>query len=217
MSDLIKALLAARSWKQAELAERLGISQTTVSRWMLGSEPRGATRDAIRALASESGLDVGADRRDMVPIMGYVGAGAEVNPDFEQVPSEGLDQVRIPHPADRAIIGFQVRGDSMMPKYDDGEILIVERDQSTSVQNMIGKMAVVRTEDGRRLVKRIAHGSKIGTFNLESINARTIEDVRIVWASQIKMIIASSVTYTVPPKPPRRSRLSRKSAKGSPP
>jgi repressor LexA len=204
MSDLIKALLAARAWNQAELAERLGTAQTTVSRWMAGAEPRGDTRDAIRALARESGIDLSPDHRLLVPIMGYVGAGAAVEPDFEQVPAEGLDQVSIPYAVDRDFIAFRVGGDSMMPKYDDGEILIVERVQPSSIESMIGRMAVVRTEDGRRLVKRIAPGPKHGAFNLESINARTIEDVRIMWASPIKMIIANPRAQNTERKPRRR-------------
>ena len=127
----------------------------------------------------------------VLPIMGYVGAGDEIDPEFEQVPQDGLEQVELPYSVPGDLIGFQVRGMSMMPKYDDGEILVVHRDQQSAIESMIGDIAVVRTQAGHRFVKRIMPGPRPHTFNLESLNAPTIVGVRIAWASPVRMTVAN--------------------------
>ncbi|GGB00120.1 hypothetical protein GCM10011491_30480 [Brucella endophytica] len=43
----LRAILKETGWTQVQLAERLGTSQATVSRWFKGSEPEGHRRDAI--------------------------------------------------------------------------------------------------------------------------------------------------------------------------
>jgi phage repressor protein C with HTH and peptisase S24 domain len=189
--DVIQALMEARNWNQDQLATALRTSQNNVSRWLKNTDPRGEMRDAIMQLAYESGIvsPPALSQAAHVAIMGWVGAGAEVNPDFEQVPPEGIEQVELPYPAPEGYIGFQVRGDSMMPKYDDGDIVLVSREQPWSLERMIGQEAVVRTDAGARYLKRIAHGPSPQTYNLESVNARTIVAARIVWASPVRMVV----------------------------
>src|SRR5262245_25575657 len=60
-----------------------------------------------------------------VPIMGRVGAGASIEPEYEQVPPEGLGEVELPFPVSEETIAFQVAGDSMLPKYENGDIIVV--------------------------------------------------------------------------------------------
>src|ERR1700720_3939857 len=55
-----------------------------------------------------------------VPIMGRVGAGAIIEPEHEQVPPEGLGEVGFAFPLSEETIGFEVSGDSMLPKYENG-------------------------------------------------------------------------------------------------
>src|ERR1700759_4134015 len=57
-----------------------------------------------------------------VPIMGRVGAGAAIEPEHEQVPPEGLGEVELPFPIDEDVIALEVSGDSMLPKYESGDI-----------------------------------------------------------------------------------------------
>src|ERR1700693_4688559 len=64
-----------------------------------------------------------------VPIMGRVGAGATIEPEHEQVPPEGLGEVELPFPIAEETIAFEVVGDSMLPKYENGDIIVVSEDQ----------------------------------------------------------------------------------------
>src|SRR6201991_5068351 len=64
-----------------------------------------------------------------VPIMGRVGAGASIEPEYEQVPPEGLGEVQLPFPCYDETIAFEVTGDSMLPKYENGDVIVVYKDQ----------------------------------------------------------------------------------------
>lgn len=119
----------------------------------------------------------------MVPLMGFVGAGAEVEPEFEQIPPEGLDQIEVPFPLPPDMIALQVRGDSMLPVYKDGSIIIVHREQKRPLQAFYGREAAVRTSDGRRFIKTIMRGAK--GVNLISWNAQPIENVHLEWIGEI--------------------------------
>jgi transcriptional regulator with XRE-family HTH domain len=193
ISHIIQGLLAARDWTQEDLANAIGTKQNNVSRWLDGVEPRGNARDRILSMARESGvIEPERDRRPTIPIMGYVGAGARIDPDYEQVPAEGLDQVEVPLLLPDDAMGLQVRGDSMLPKYPDGFVIIVHREQTRSTASLIGEEAALRTYDGHRYLKMVMPGTKPHTYNLESFNARPILGARIAWASEILAIIPSN-------------------------
>src|ERR1700675_4202767 len=76
---------------------------------------------------------------NMVPIMGRVGAGAVIEPEHEQVPPEGLGDVELPFPLAEETIAFEVSGDSMLPKYENGDIIMVFREQPHTVSSIYGK------------------------------------------------------------------------------
>ncbi|WP_198024022.1 helix-turn-helix transcriptional regulator [Mesorhizobium sp. LNHC221B00] len=50
MDDKIRAIMAETQWRQQQLAEMLDVGQSTVNRWLAGSEPRGDRRDRINEL-----------------------------------------------------------------------------------------------------------------------------------------------------------------------
>lgn len=125
--------------------------------------------------------------RMTIPVMGRIGAGARIMPDFEQAPPDGLYQVELPFYLGDNVIGFEVEGDSMLPKFADGAIVAVFKEQTRSTSSMIGELAAVKTSDGHRYLKLIMPGARQHLYNLQSFNASTkpIIGVKIDWASDI--------------------------------
>jgi len=131
------------------------------------------------------------EQKNVIPVMGFIGAGAEIMPEFEQVPPEGLFEIEAPFPISEDAIAFEVQGDSMWPRYDAGDVVVCWR-FSISPEEVIGWEAAVRTSDGRRFLKRVLKGSISGTFDLESYNAPTLRGVHLSWVGQVNAVIRAT-------------------------
>src|ERR1700754_3636812 len=104
-----------------------------------------------------------------VPIMGRVGAGASIEPEHAQVPPEGLDEVELPVPIAEETVAFEVSGDSMLPKSENGDIIVVYRDQRHPLSSFYGEEAAVRLKTGERYLKTIERGRSTSIVNLTSL------------------------------------------------
>jgi repressor LexA len=120
-----------------------------------------------------------------VPIMGRVGAGASIGPELEQMPPEGLGEVELPFPIAEETIAFEVVGDSMLPKYENGDIIVVYRDQRHPLTSFYGEEAAVRLKSGERYLKTIERGKTGHVVNLTSFNAKPISGVKLEWIGEI--------------------------------
>lgn len=120
-----------------------------------------------------------------VPIMGRVGAGATIGPEHEQVPPEGLGEVELPFPIAEETVAFEVVGDSMLPKYENGDIIVVYREQRHPLSSFYGEEAAVRLKSGERYLKTIERGNAANLVNLTSFNAKPITGVKLEWIGEI--------------------------------
>lgn len=128
------------------------------------------------------------EQAQKVQVMGFIGAGAEIMPDFEQLPPEGLFEIETMIPMPDGAIAFEVDGDSMWPRYDPGDVVICWR-EGTPIEEVLGYEAAVRTSDGHRYLKRVLRGSQAHTYDLESHNSAPIRGVRLEWVSGVGHVI----------------------------
>ena len=159
----------------------------------------GVSTDTIGALApildvSPAWLLTGQDQPERTfsaPVMGLIGAGAEINVGVEQVPPEGFYDIStvVPLPAD--VIAFEVTGESMYPRYDPGDVVICHEKGQPIAELPDGIYAAVLLEDGRRFLKKIRR-EPAGTYTLESHNAPPIFGVHITWAADILATIPAT-------------------------
>jgi len=146
----------------------------------------GTSFDTFVALISNGGRDGGRG----VPVIGFAQAGAGGFFDDGGFPSgKGWDEVAFPGIHDEHAYGLEIAGDSMLPAYRDGDVIIVS--PVSPVRR--GDRVVVKTREGEVMVKELARRTG-KSIELKSLNAghpdRTLAaaDVawiaRIVWASQ---------------------------------
>lgn len=148
---MVKAILTLKGWNQGQLAERLGVTQPTVNRWLAGSEPKAAHMDAIRGLYSElSGAPITgkpvtlSEPASGIPNLriraGMGGGGLEqivVREDGQPLPeyTDGRwtlpDGVMARIGAVKGFYAVPVVGDSMAPTIPGGSIAFVDTKHRT--------------------------------------------------------------------------------------
>ena len=127
-----------------------------------------------------------------IPLLGFAQAGAGGFFDDGGFPAgQGWDVVEFPASPDRkqGVYALEVQGDSMMPLYRDGDVLIVE----PGAQVRRGDRVVVKTREGEVMAK-VLHRRSPRSIELLSLNPehpnRSFEMneidwiARIIWASQ---------------------------------
>lgn len=204
----IRELRIAEDLTIEELAERTGLSVSYVSRLEKGERNLSVRNlnlfaHALNVSSSELLEAAPAKNLNMVAVMGRIGAGAEISPDDEQVPPEGLYEIETPFPLPEDAIAFEVVGESMWPRYDPGDIIICWR-QGTNPEDVLGWEAAVKTAEGGRYLKRVLRGGAPGSFDLESHNAPPIRGVTLVWVAAIQSVIRSGQWQRMPESGRRR-------------
>lgn len=173
-------------WTLEKLAEKSGIDLSYLSRIERGD--RTPTIDVLEKLGDALGVpafQLMASSKRLVPVVGYVGAGAEVRPIDDHAPGAGLDEVEPPANAPDDVVCVIVRGDSQYPRFMDGERLFYVRD-GRPPDELFGRECIVKLADGRMLVKTVRRGTDYGLFNLESWNAPPMLDQVVEWAAPVR-------------------------------
>ena len=206
----IDALAARYSLSASGLAKRAGLDSTAFNkskRLSSDGRPRWPSTESLAKIieATGSSLDeflslvkgrvaAASDRflvqPSSVPLIGFAQAGSGGFFDDAGFPAgQGWDLVEIPSRTREGTYALQVQGDSMLPLYRDGDVLIV--DPAASIRR--GDRVVVKTSEGevmaKLLEKRSAERVELRSLNPEhpgrQLMTGDIEWVaRIVWASQ---------------------------------
>ena len=196
--------LAARSGLSASaLAKRAGLDPTTFNRSKRitpdGRARWPSTESVAKALVAtgttiDSFVGLITDNRgaatQAVPLISLAEAGVSGFFDDSGFPlGEGWDEIAFPAVSDEHTYGLEISGDSMIPAYRDGDVIIV----SPGAPIRRGDRVVVKTKKDEVMVKELKRRTS-KSIELQSINAahpdRTLagSDVvwiaRIVWASQ---------------------------------
>jgi phage repressor protein C with HTH and peptisase S24 domain len=172
MGQKIRQARKAHKLSQEDLAKMAGCNQADVTRL-----ERGEVTHSKYLAAILKALQLDEDTRATIPVVGYVGAGSEVFAMDDHTKGDGIEEIEAPYGMLNGIAVI-VRGNSMEPKYSDGEVLFIEK-TVYAVDSLIGEPVYVQTADGRSYVKKLHYGASAGTFTLVSFNAPPIENVAI--------------------------------------
>lgn len=174
-ADKMTEYMLDRHWNQQEFADFLGVTRQDINgwlkgkhtpyinrleyyadkmgvsvNWLLGKEIN-ATIKVPAAESTASGIAPKIKSTIRVPVLGRVPAGVPIEAIQDIIDWEDLDQ--LDYPSAHEYFGLLVVGDSMYPKYQDGDTIIVEKaDDADSSKDVI---AIVNGNDAtlKRLVK----------------------------------------------------------------
>ena len=199
----IDRLAAKNGLSASGLARRAGLDPTSFNKSKRATregKPRWPTTESIAKILTATGESMtgfvalmsgragGPARR--LPLIGYAQAGAAGYFDDAGYPvGRGWDDIDFPDLHDPAAYALEVAGDSMMPVYRAGDIIVV----SPAADIRRGDRVVVKTRKGEVMAKQVlrqtAQKLELGSLNprhptrsLDMSEVRWI--ARILWVSQ---------------------------------
>ena len=184
---VLKEVLGLTGMTQADLARKIEVSQGTISKWL--SEQQSPNKrqwdqfvDIVTKDKRTKHLVAARAAVETVPVVGYVGAGAETEFFGEQ---GRYGEVRAPDGATPNTVAVEVRGESLGPLFDRWLVFYDDVHRPVAA-DLVGKLCVVGLEDGRVLVKKLQRSRTKGLFHLLSNTEAPILDVPIEWAARVK-------------------------------
>jgi phage repressor protein C with HTH and peptisase S24 domain len=211
----IDALAARHGLSASGLAKKAGLDPTAFNpskRFGSDDRPRWPSTESIAKILAATGESLdnfvslatrrgksgrGASARRArsagfgpVPLLGFAQAGAGGFFDDSGFPTgRGWDEVTLPNFSSEGAYALEVSGDSMLPLYRKGDVIVV----SPGAQVRRGDRIVVRTHEGEVMAK-ILRRKTAKQLELASLNPDHAERVlpmsqvdwvaRILWASQ---------------------------------
>lgn len=196
--------LAARAGLSASgLAKKAGLDPTTFNkskRVTPEGRPRWPSTESVAKSLQATNTTVdtfvslitdrGGASTQAVPLIGLAEAGTGGYFDDAGFPvGKGWDEIAFPAVNDEHAYALEISGDSMLPAYRDGDVIIV----SPAAPVRRGDRVVVKTRNDEVMVKELKRQTA-KSIELKSLNANhpertlSLDDVvwmaRIVWASQ---------------------------------
>ena len=192
--DCIRRGLRKPGKTQAGLARALGRAPSAINNLLAGK--RRLRADEIARIAryleeppphiyGDDGLAHAADETTRVPVLGYVGTGAEA---YQYAVSQEHLEIVKAHRANAETVAVEMRGDSLGLSFDRWLVLF-DNVASPVTDDLIGKLCVVGLPDDRVLVKTIRLGTREGLFTLDSNTEPPIKDTPLEWAARVKSMM----------------------------
>ena len=195
----VDALAARFGMSASALAKKAGLDATTFNkskRAMPDGRLRWPSTESISKILQATGgsLDEflgsvakagGGGSRRPLPLIGFAQAGDGGFFDDGGFPAgAGWDEVNFPNVADEHSYALEISGDSMLPLFRDGDVIIV----SPAAPIRRGDRVVMRTRAGEVLAKELRRQTA-KTVELKSLNAdhedRAFTSAEIDWMSRI--------------------------------
>ena len=193
--DNLQRIMERKGVKPTTLSQQISRSKTLVKELL--TKNNDVQLSTLRKLAGALDVELGdLLALPRVPIVGKIGAGGSVA--FLELRDEDHIEAdeTVPRPpgVNGKLIALVVEGSSMFPKYNDGDIIYIQRTHEGVLAGDIGDDCAVRLVSGETYVKQLVKGSEPNRFTLRSLNAPDMENVEVEWATRVLFIM------------PRRSR-----------
>lgn len=190
VKDIIKSKRLELGMTMKELAEKVGVSEGTISRWESG-EIANMRRNVIVSLAKALNItpavlmgwsepDPIEARGVRIPVLGRVVAGIPIEAitdiiDYEEIPAQMAKS--------GTYFALQVKGRSMEPTLHEGDVVIVR--QQPEVEN--GEIAIVLVNGNDATVKEVKEGPdgltlighNVGVYSPHFYTKEQIQDLPI--------------------------------------
>lgn len=193
----IDRLAVTFGYSTSGLARQAGLDPTSFNkskRFSPDGKPRWPSTESISLILSATGAQM-ADFLSLVddstvkhpntlPLIGFAQAGSAGYFDEDGYPAgDAWDEVRFPETGkdQRGAYALEINGDSMLPLYRDGDVLVVS--PSASIRK--GDRVVVRTAKGEVLAKELIRQTA-AKVELKSLNPA--HEDRVIPASDVSWI-----------------------------
>lgn len=183
--DAIAAEMERKGFSKRKLSLQAGIGQTAVRDLLERTDNPGIGTLYKVAEALDMPFEA-ISGTAAVPLLGTIGAGGAVaffaeDQQYETVPRPPL--------APGPLMALRVSGESMLPKYEPGDVVYVRRDHDGVLPEYIGAYCAVHLSDGGTYLKKLAAGSEPGRYTLLSLNAADMPNVEVIWAAPVLFIM----------------------------
>ncbi|GLI99157.1 helix-turn-helix domain-containing protein [Sphingobium sp. BS19] len=194
----IEAAMQEKGFSRRSLSKAADLSESAVRDLLTRTDNPGIGTLRKVAEALEMPVDRLTGSALMVPVLGNIGAGGEVlfltDPDVELSGMASFDTVPRPPLVTGRLMALCVVGASMLPKYEDGDIIYVRRDHDGILPAYLNRYCAVRTADEGTYLKILSAGSEADRYTLRSLNAPDMENVEVSWAAPVLFVMPKQAT-----------------------
>jgi phage repressor protein C with HTH and peptisase S24 domain len=186
--ETIEREMKAKGFSRRSLSSEAGLSQSAVRDLLTRTDNPGI--GTLHAVAEALKLPLEAiNGTKAVPLLGTIGAGGMIayfkdDDETEYVPRPPLAPGRL--------MALKVVGESMLPKYEPGDIVYIRRDHDGVLERDLGRYCAVHCSDNGTYLKILAKGTEPGRFTLRSLNAADMENVEVIWAARVEFVMPAA-------------------------